>query len=123
MSLNRSTTRESRLRRGASTTELLSRTFVLVLILPGMVPATLLMFLMPLVVFDGVRPLRAAGISIRLLASSPPSFLVTCALSSLLPAAALTWGYGLLMLVVVPWMGTMGYAAYRDVFPIARPDK
>jgi hypothetical protein len=103
--------------------ELLNRTFALVMILPGMVPAILLMFLMPLVVFDGVRPLRAAGMSVRLWVSSPSSFLVTCAVSSLLLGASLTWGYGLPMLFVAPWASMMGYAAYRDVFPIARPDE
>jgi len=103
--------------------ELLNHTFVLTLILPGELPATLLMFLVPLVVLDGVRPLRAAGISIRLLAFSPASLLLTCGVSGLLLGAALTWGYGLPMLVVIPWMSIMGYAAYRDVFPIARTDE
>ncbi len=102
--------------------ELLNHTFVLVLILPGEVPATLLMFLAPLVVLGGVRPLRAAGMSIRLLAFAPASLLVTCAVSAVLLGAALTWGYGLAMLVVVPWISMVGYVAYRDVLPIARAE-
>jgi hypothetical protein len=101
--------------------ELLNRTFVVVVILPGMLPAILLMFLMPLVVFERVPPLRAAGMSVQLWTSSPASFAVTLVVSGLLLAASLTWGYGLPMLVVYPWMGMTGYATYRDVFPIARP--
>lgn len=98
--------------------EIMNHTFVLVLILPGELPATLLMFLAPLVILDGIRPLRAAAKSARLFAFAPVPFLVTCAVGALLLGVALTWAYTLPMLVVIPWMGLMAYAAYRDVFPI-----
>lgn len=96
--------------------ELASRAFILALILPGVVPGVLLMFIAPLVVFEGRRALKAATESVHVMLSSPAAFLVTCAISALLLAAALVLLYGALMIVIFPWMTMMGYGAYRNVF-------
>jgi hypothetical protein len=96
--------------------ELAGRAFVLTLILPGVVPGILLMFIAPLIVFEGRRPLQAAVESIRVMLSSPFAFVLTCVISALLLGAALVWVYGALMLLVYPWMSMMGYGAYRNVF-------
>jgi hypothetical protein len=100
--------------------ELLSHTFSLVLILPGALPSALLMFMAPLVVLEGERPIEAARSSVRLMVRSPAALGIFCLVSASLVAAALVWGYGLLLLVVIPWISLTGYAAYRSVFVESR---
>ena len=97
--------------------ELAGRTFVLVLILPGLLPATLLLFAGPLVVLRGRRPVEAVISSIRLLLSSPGALAFTCCTMVAMITVSLLWGYSVfLLLVFFPWMGATGYMAYRDVF-------
>ena len=97
--------------------ELAGRTFVLVLILPGLLPAGLLLFAGPLVVLCGRRPVEAATSSIRLMASSPGALAFTCLTMAAMITVSLLWGYSMLLLLVFfPWMGATGYMAYRDVF-------
>jgi uncharacterized membrane protein len=93
-----------------------SRDFILALILPGFLPYTLLMFTAPLVVLDRVRPIDAARASIRTMISSPGALVVFCGSAVLLMTATFFWGYGLLGILVLPWMGLAAYAAYRNVF-------
>jgi hypothetical protein len=102
--------------RAAEHPELMNGIFSLVLILPGVIPATLLMFAAPLVVLDGVRPLHATALGIRWFLSTPWAFVVTCAVSAVLLAVSLIIGFGLLLLAAIPWMSITAYIAFRDVF-------
>ncbi|HEX4332943.1 MAG TPA: hypothetical protein VH040_12440 [Usitatibacter sp.] len=96
--------------------ELYNQVFVLVLILPGLLPSTLLMFATPLVVLDAMKPIEAARESVLVLLASPGALAAVLAVTVALIAIALLWGYGLLFLPFAPWFGLMAYCAYRDVF-------
>jgi len=100
----------------ASHPDLMTRSFPLVLILPGVPLGTLLMFTVPLVVLQHERPIEAAKKSIRLMVSSPAALVFFCLITCLLFGLALVFGYGLLLLLVIPWTSLTGYAAYRRVF-------
>jgi len=94
--------------------ELATDRFSLVVLLPGFVPITLLMFAAPLVVLGGVSPLKAVAWSVRWLASRPAAFAITLGIWWVLVAMALTHKW--LFLLVLPWGGAQVYAAYVDVF-------
>lgn len=96
--------------------DLLDTGFVLTLVLPGMVPATLLMFALPLLVLGGLPATRACSVSIARMLTSPAALLVTFALTAALITLAFTLGKGILLLLVVPWATATGYVAYRDAF-------
>lgn len=96
--------------------ELLDTNFVLTLVLPGMIPATLLMFALPLLVLGGLPATRACSVSIARLLTSPAAFIATVAITAALVAVAFTFGKGLLLLLVVPCATATGYVAYRDAF-------
>jgi uncharacterized membrane protein len=94
--------------------ELRGKGFVLTLILPGLILATLLGLAAPLVVLDGLPAGRALVTSARkVLAAAAP-----CTVYVLIQAALLTSSLflaGVPMILFVPWLCTSGYAAYRDL--------
>jgi uncharacterized membrane protein len=94
--------------------ELRSKGFVLTLILPGLILASLLGLAPPLVVLDGLPAGRALVTSARkVLAAAAP-----CTVYVLIQAALLTSSLflaGVPMILFVPWLCTSGYAAYRDL--------
>jgi hypothetical protein len=96
--------------------ELLNQRFLLVLVLAGLVPGVLLLFVTPLVALDRQSPMRAASISIATMLTSPAAYGVTFLLTAVLVAAAITWGRGIALLVLVPWVSAVHFVAYRDVF-------
>jgi hypothetical protein len=96
--------------------ELLDQRFLLVLVLVGLVPGVLLLFVTPLVALGGQSPIRAASISTATMLSSPAAYVVTFVLTAVLIAAAITWGRGIALLALVPWVSAVHFVAYRDVF-------
>ena len=96
--------------------ELLDQRFLLVLVLVGLVPGVLLLFVTPLVALGGQAPMRAASISAATMLTSPAAYVVTFVLTAILIAAAITWGSGIALLALVPWVSAVHFVAYRDVF-------
>lgn len=96
--------------------ELLDSRFLLTLILPGLIPATLLMFFGLLVGLARQRPVAAARISVETLLGSPAALLVTLLVTCVLAAVAILWGYGIGLLLFAVWATATGFVAYRDVF-------
>ncbi|HQR55527.1 MAG TPA: hypothetical protein PLW72_06025 [Burkholderiaceae bacterium] len=96
--------------------ELLDQRFLLMLVLVGLVPGVLLLFVTPLVALGGQSPLRAASISSATMLTSPAAYVVTFVVTAALLAAAITWGRGIALLVLVPWVSAVHFVAYRDVF-------
>jgi hypothetical protein len=94
--------------------QLRSNGFVLSLILPGLVPMTLLMLAVPFVVFDGLRPAAAVVRSVRAVLGAPLAFGSWMILIAALFAAGLLCK-GLPLLFLGPWTLAMNYCAYRDV--------
>jgi hypothetical protein len=102
------------LARGQIPPELRSPGFLLVLILPGLVPATLLVLAMPLVVFERLPAIRAVGLSVRLVLGAPGAFGLFLLVSLALTALALLLK-GLPLLLLAPWLLAANYAIYRDL--------
>jgi hypothetical protein len=100
---------------GARVAEFGDLVFQLVLILPGLLPATLLMLVIPLVLFEGVGPGRAALLSVRIVMSSPAAFGLYALVSMAALAVALLLR-GVPLLLFAPWALAANYVAYRDVF-------
>ncbi|MGH6624817.1 MAG: hypothetical protein ACREBN_12625 [Burkholderiaceae bacterium] len=96
--------------------ELFDTRFVLTLVLPGLVPATLLMFALPLVVLGGMPAVRACSVSVARMVLSPAAWAVTFVITAGLFTLSLIWGKGLLLLLLLPWASATGYVAYRDAF-------
>lgn len=96
------------------------RKLFLTLVLTALALGMLLLFFAPLVVLQRMHPARALSLSAATMLAAPAALLLTYALSALLFAAALTWGYGLGLLLVVPLLSAVYFMAYRDVF-VARP--
>jgi hypothetical protein len=99
--------------------ELLDSRFLLTLILPGLIPATLLMFFGLLVGLARQRPVAAARISVETMLGSPAALLVTLLVTCALAAVAILWGYGIGLLLFAVWATATGFVAYRDVFESA----
>lgn len=90
--------------------------FVLLLMISGQLPATLLMFALLFVLFEGLRPGQAAVLSVRTVLRAPATFglmMITSAALMALAVALRLWP----LLILVPWLTAVGYAAYRDVRP------
>lgn len=96
--------------------DLFDSRFVLTLVLPGLVPATLLMFALPLVALGGMPAVRACSVSVARMLLSPAAWAVTLAITAGLFTLSLVWGMGLILLLLVPWASATGYVAYRDAF-------
>jgi hypothetical protein len=99
---------------GRPPVELLSKAFLLSLILPGLLPGTLLMLAVPFVLFDGLRPAAAVVRSVRTVLGAPLAF----GSSMILTVALFIGGLlckGLPLLLLGPWLLAMNYCAYRDV--------
>ena len=92
--------------------------FLLTLILPGLVPAMVLAFAMPLVVLDGRAPLEGVVLSARRVIGAPLAFAVFTLITGAMLAASLALPLvGLpLLLLSLTWLLTTSYVAYRDVF-------
>lgn len=101
--------------------ELLDSRFLLTLILPGLIPATLLMFFGLLVGLARQWPVVAARISVETMLGSPAALLVTLLVTGVLAAVALLWGYGVGLLLFAVWATATGFVAYRDVFESGQP--
>jgi NADH:ubiquinone oxidoreductase subunit K len=93
----------------------------LTLILPGLIPATLLMFIGLLVGLARQRPVVAARISVETMLGSPAALLVTLLVTGVLAVVALLWGYGVGLLLFAVWATATGFVAYRDVFESGQP--
>lgn len=80
----------------------------------GVLPATVLMFVLPRVLFDGLRAIPAAQESARrvLMYWRPAAVLAAISATSV---AALLW-LPVLLLMLLPFGLCVGYASYRDVF-------
>jgi len=98
--------------------ELLDSRFLLTLILPGLIPGTLLFFFGPLVGLARRRPLSAASSSIGAMLGSPAALIVTLVVTGTLAVVAILWGYGIGLLLFAVWATATGFVAYRDVFGI-----
>jgi hypothetical protein len=96
--------------------ELLDQRFLLVLVLVGLVPGVLLLFVTPLVALGAQSALRAASISSATMLTSPAAYVVTFVVTAALLVVAITWGRGIALLVLVPWVSAVHFVAYRDVF-------
>jgi hypothetical protein len=96
--------------------ELIDSRFILTLILPGLIPATLLMFFGPLVGLARERPIAAARMSVETMLSSPSAFVVTFLVTCVLAVVAILWGYGIGLLLFAVWAMATGFIAYRDAF-------
>jgi len=92
------------------------RRLFLTLVLTALALGMLLLFFAPLVVLQRAHPTAALSLSAATMLAAPVALLLTYALSALLFAAALTWGYGLGLLIVVPLLSAVYFMAYRDVF-------
>lgn len=80
----------------------------------GMLPAALLMFVMPRVLLDGIGVGRALGESLRCVVRYwRPVALLTLLVAALI--GAILW-LPLLLLVLLPFATLVGYTSYRDVF-------
>lgn len=95
--------------------ELATTPFLFVLMLPGIVPATLLM-LAPLLWWDGRTPWQAVRGSLHLVRRHFAAFAVIAALSAAICALlfGLRWG-AVLVLAYVPWMLATTCAAWREL--------
>jgi hypothetical protein len=94
---------------------LLTSRFVLVLILPGMVPVILLGLVAPLMVFHGVPPLRALKLGVSRVLAAWPACLLFLAITILAFALALASPWlNVLLLAVLPWSNASIYVYYRD---------
>jgi hypothetical protein len=92
------------------------RGFLLLLVLVGLLPGVLLLFVTPLVVLGGRSTPRAVSLSAGAMLASPGAAAVTFALTALLIGAAIASGLGLLLLVLVPLLSAVYFAAYRDAW-------
>lgn len=97
-----------------------SRAFTEVLILPGLLVATLLLLAVPLFLFECLGPPAAVWQSLKRVAAAWPAFAVALGLQLLLMALALSSLPGILLLLVLTPLSTLvTYVAYRDA--AARP--
>jgi hypothetical protein len=69
--------------------ELLDQRLLLMLVLVGLVPGVLLLFVTPLIALGGQSPMRAASISSATMLTSPAAYVVTYAVTAALLAAAI----------------------------------
>jgi hypothetical protein len=95
---------------------LADRGFLVLLVLVGLVPGVLLLFVTPLVVLGGRTTPRAVSLSAGAMLASPGAAAVTFALTALLIGTAIASGFGLVLLVLVPLLTAVYFAAYRDAF-------
>lgn len=90
--------------------------FMLMLVLPGLVPSTLLMFVLPRVVLGGAKLPAAIVDSLRVALVAPGAMLVTllsfAAVMGLLGSVL----HGALLVLLAPLCCAVSYAAYRDIF-------
>jgi hypothetical protein len=101
---------------------LADRSFLLLLVLVGLVPGVLLLFVTPLVALADRSVAGAVSQSAGALLSSPAALALTYGLTALLVALAITWGQGIALLLVVPMLSAVYFAAYVDVFGLP-PDR
>lgn len=103
---------------------LLTRSFEYVLVLPGELPATLLLLATPLFLFRGASIAAAIRGSIRIVLAAPFAFGLLMLLGTALLALCLVngWALFLLVLVLMPWSNAVGYAAWNDVATHPYPD-
>lgn len=94
--------------------ELHGKSFMLLLILSGALPAVLLMLSMPFVLFDHLGPARAVALSLRFALAAKGAFAAFTLVTMALLAVSLLLG-GLPLLAVAPWLLGASYAAYRDM--------
>lgn len=96
--------------------ELMTRAFSFWLILPGLPLATLLTFAPPLVFLAGVSPARAIVLSARRVLAAPLPFAVLLLATVGVLAAALSGSWwGMLALLLLPWLMAPGFAAWLDL--------
>lgn len=96
--------------------ELASREFSRVLILPGLLPTTLLTLAPFLFLFRGASPWQAMSGSVRLVFSNAAAFAWFALLSLGLYALMFVSAWALaLVLLVVPWTYATSYAVWRDI--------
>jgi len=95
----------------------------LTLVLVALAVGMLLLFFAPLVVLHRLHPAAALSLSATTMLAAPAALIVTYVLSALLFAAALTWGYGLGLLLLVPLLSAVYFMAYRDVFVAPAADR
>lgn len=97
----------------------LSRTGLAAILAAGVLPGSLLMFVGPRVLLDGVDVATALGESLRTVGRYwRPVTLLALLFAALV--ASLLW-VPLLLLVLLPFATCVGYAAYRDVFDRTSP--
>ena len=95
---------------------LLTHVFTEVLILPGLVPATLLSLVVPFFLFEDLGVLSSLGQGIRRLLAVWPLFAAFLIMNVRVFAVALSGGPGLLLLLAVVPMSTLfTYVAYRAI--------
>lgn len=93
-----------------------SRSLELVLMLPGLIPATLLTLAPPLFLFRGDRALAALAGSLRVVTRQAAAFTVALVPQLVLFAAALSSPWLLPLLLLLLPLGTLlGFAAWRDL--------
>ena len=103
---------------------LLTRNFEYVLLLPGELPAALLLLATPLFLFRRASITGAIRGSIRIVLAAPLAFGLLMLLGTALLALCLVNGWALLLLVLLltPWSNAVGYAAWNDVAAWPDPD-
>ena len=99
----------------------LSRVELAAILVSGLVPASLLMFVAPRVLLDGANVASAVGESVRRAGHYRGSVALYILLFAVLIAGIL-W-VPLLLLVLLPFATCAGYAAYRDVFARTSTDQ
>lgn len=93
-----------------------SRSLELVLMLPGLVPATLLTLAPPLFLFRGDRALAALAGSLRMVTRQAAAFTIALVPQLALFAAALSSPWLMPLLLLLLPLGTLvGFAAWRDL--------
>lgn len=103
---------------------LLTRNFEYVLLLPGELPAMLLLLATPLLLFRGASITGAIRGSIRIVLAAPLAFGLLTLLGTALLALCLVNGWALLLLVLAltPWSNAVAYATWNDVSAQPYPD-
>lgn len=95
--------------------QLQTRSAEYVLLLPGLLPATLLSLVLPLFLFHGCRPLAAVAGSVRRVLRHPLAFFLAMLPQLLLFALALSSAWLLPLLLVLQPLGTVvSFAAWSD---------
>jgi hypothetical protein len=109
--------------RTAGHEELLAdRSFLVLLVLVGLVPGAALLFVTPLVALGDRTVGRAVSQSAGAMLSSPAALALTYGLTALLVVLGITWGQGIALLLLVPVLSAVYFAAYVDVFGLPPRD-